>query len=88
MPPYFLFNTFPYTAFFHFQAQRSGEESIDTLYNIVICATLRVNFASKSKANNVSPKRILKSKALDKIIQARKISFARHSKELFAQRIA
>ena len=39
---------------------------------IVICATLCVGFSSKSKATSVIPKRILKSKARDQSIQARK----------------
>ena len=50
-------------------------KSSDTWYNIVICATLCVNFSSKSKATNVSPKHILKSNTLDRIIQARKKLF-------------
>ena len=47
----------------------------DTWYNIVICATLCINFSLKLKATNVSPKKILKSNTLDKIIQARKKLF-------------
>ena len=50
-------------------------KSFDSWYNTVICATLCVNFSSKSKATNVSPKHILKSKARDKLIQARKKLF-------------
>ena len=41
-------------------------------YYIAICATLCVSFWSKSKATDVFPKNILKSKARDKSIQARK----------------
>ena len=48
-------------------------KSLDTWYNIVICATRCVNFSSKSKPSNVSPKHILKT--LDKIFQARKKLF-------------
>ena len=39
---------------------------------VVICATLCVSFSSKSKATSVIPKRILKSKARNQSIQARK----------------
>ena len=56
-------------------AKCSGRKAFGTWYNIVICAMLCVNFFSKSKATNISPKHILKSKALDKINQARKKSF-------------
>ena len=49
--------------------------------------TLCVSFASKSKAINVFPKHILKSKARDHSIQARKKFFlSRDGKELFVQR--
>ena len=47
-------------------------KSSDTRDYIVISATLFVNFSLKSKATNVFPKYILKSKACDKSIQARK----------------
>ena len=47
-------------------------KSFDKWYNIFICATLSVNFPSKSKAFDVSPKHILKLNTLDKITQARK----------------
>ena len=47
----------------------------DTWHNIALCATLCINFSSKSKATNVFPKHILKSKARDKLIQARKKLF-------------
>ena len=43
----------------------------DTSYYI-ICAKLRVSFSSKLKATNVFPKHILKGKARDKLIRARK----------------
>ena len=47
----------------------------DMWYNIVICATLCVNFLSKSRVTNVFPKNILKSKTGDKLIQATKKLF-------------
>ena len=53
----------------------SGRKSFDTWYYIVICATLCVSFSSKSKAINVFPKYILKSKARDQSIQASKKLF-------------
>ena len=46
-----------------------------TSYYIVTCATLCVSFLSKSEAINVFPKHILKSKARDQSIQARKKLF-------------
>ena len=52
-----------------------GKKSLDTSYYIVTCATLYVGFSSKSKAINVFPKQILKSKARDQSIQATKKSF-------------
>ena len=56
-------------------------KSSDTLCNIVICATLCVT--------NVFLKHILKSKARNKLIQARKkIILSLDSKELFVQRFA
>ena len=45
-------------------------KSFETWYHIVTCATLCVSFSSKSKASNIFPKQILKSKALGKSIQA------------------
>ena len=45
------------------------------IWHIVICATFCVSFPSKSKAINVFPEHILKSKARDKSIQARKKLF-------------
>ena len=56
-------------------AKCKRRKSFDTWYNIVICATLCINFSLKLKATNVSPKKILKSNTLDKIIQARKKLF-------------
>ena len=53
-------------------AKCRGRKSFDTWYYIVTCATLCVSFSSKSKAINVFPKHILKSKARDLSIQARK----------------
>ena len=50
-------------------------KSSDARYNIIICANLCISFSSKSKASNVFSKHILKSKALDKSIQARKKLF-------------
>ena len=50
-------------------------KSSDTWYYIVICTTLCVSFLSKSQATNVFPKHILKSKARDKSMQARKKLF-------------
>ena len=50
-------------------------KSFVTWYNIAICAMPCINFSSKSKATNVSPKHILKLNTLDKIMQARKKSF-------------
>ena len=51
------------------------KKSFDTWYYIAICATLCVSFWSKLKATNVFPKHILKSKARDQPIQARKKLF-------------
>ena len=53
-------------------AKCRGRKSFDTWYYIVTCATLCVNFSSKSKAINVFSKHILKSKARDQSNQARK----------------
>ena len=54
-----------------------GRKCFDTWYYIVTCAILCVTFSSKSKAINVFPKQILKSKARDQSIQARKKLFFR-----------
>ena len=56
-------------------AKCRGRKSFDTRYYIVTCATLCVNFSSKSKAINVCPKHVLKLKACDQSIQARKKLF-------------
>ena len=56
-------------------AKCRGRNSFDTWYYIVTCATLCVNFSSKSKAINVFPKHIQKLKARDQSIQARKKLF-------------
>ena len=53
----------------------SRRKSSDMWYYIVICATLCVSFSTKSKAVNVFPKNILKSKARNKSLQARKKLF-------------
>ena len=50
-------------------------KSFDKWYYIVICATLCVRFSSKSKATNIFPKHILKSKSRDKSNQAGKKLF-------------
>ena len=52
-----------------------GRKSFDTWYYIVTCTTLCVSFSSKSKAINVFPKHILKLKARDQSIHARKKLF-------------
>ena len=52
-----------------------GKKIFDTWYYIVTCAMLCVSFSSKSKAFNVFPKYIWKSKAHDQSIQARKKLF-------------
>ena len=56
-------------------AKCKGRKSFDTWYYLVTCATLCVSFSSRSKAINVFPKHILKSKARDRSIQARKKLF-------------
>ena len=56
-------------------AKCRGRKSFDTWYYIVTCATLCVNFSLKSKAINIFPKHILKLKACDQSIQARKKLF-------------
>ena len=50
-------------------------KSFDKWYYIVICERLCVSFSSEMKAINVFPKHILKLKAHDKSIQARKKLF-------------
>ena len=52
------------------QPQSAGEVSLLTRVLHITCATLCLIFSSKSKAINVFPKHILKSKALDQLIQA------------------
>ena len=47
----------------------------DPWYYIVTCATLCVSFSSKSKAINIFPKQILKSKTRDQSTQKRKELF-------------
>ena len=56
-------------------AKCRGRKSFDTWCYIVTCATLCVSFSSKSKAINVFPKHILKSKARDQSTQASKKLF-------------
>ena len=58
-------------------AKCRGRKSFDTWYYIVTCATLCVSFSSKPKAINVFPKHILKLKARDQSIQAKKKLFCR-----------
>ena len=49
------------------QPQSTGEKkSFDASYYIVTCETLCVSFSSKTRAINVFPKHILKSKARNK----------------------
>ena len=67
-------------------AKCGRRKSSYTLYNNAICATLYVNFSSKSKATNVFPKDVLKSKARDKLFQAGNNFLSRDSKKLFVQR--
>ena len=69
------------------QVQSAGEESPLTR-DITSLFVQRLNFSSKLKATNVSPKHILKSNTLDKIMQTRKKVLSRDSKELFVQRFA
>ena len=53
---------------------------------VTTCMMLCVSFSSKSKASNIFPKYILKSKARDKSIQAKEeIVLSRDSKESFVQ---
>ena len=56
-------------------AESIGRKSFDTRYYIITCVTRCVSFSSKSKAINVFPKQILKPKARDQSIQARKELF-------------
>ena len=56
-------------------AKCRGRKSFDTWYYIVTCTMLCVSFSSKLKAINVFPKYILKSKARDQSVQARKKLF-------------
>ena len=58
------------------QPKSTGERKpFDTWYYIVTCATLCVNFSSKTNAIIVFPKHILKSKTRDQSNQARKKLF-------------
>ena len=50
-------------------AECRGRKPFDTWYYIVTCAALYVSFPSKSKAINIFPKHIMKSKARDQSIQ-------------------
>ena len=56
-------------------AKYRGRNSFDTWYYIVTFAALCVRFPSELKPINVFPKHILKLKALDQSIQARKKLF-------------
>ena len=56
-------------------AKCRGRKSFDTWYYIVTCATLCVRSLPKLNRINVFPKYILKSKARDQLIQARKNFF-------------
>ena len=56
-------------------AECRERKSFDMWYYTVTCATLCVRFSSRSKAINVFPKHILKSKARDQSIHARKKLF-------------
>ena len=53
-------------------AKSRERKSFDALYYIVTCAMLCVSFSLKLKAIDVFPKHILKSKACNQSIQARK----------------
>ena len=80
-----IFNIFAYSAFFRFLNHILKLKTLDqpqstgwVFWHIILhsyFATLCVSFSSKSKASNVFPKNILKSKAHDKSIQARKKIF-------------
>ena len=80
---YFWFDIFAFTTFFRFpshilklktldQSQSTTEESLLTRDITVICATLSVCVFSKWKGINVFLKHILKLKARDQSIQAKK----------------
>ena len=56
------------------QLESEGKK-FDTWHYIVICAKLCLSFSSKSQATNVFPKQILKLKAGDQSVQARKKLF-------------
>ena len=56
-------------------AKSRERKSFDPLYYIVTCAMLCVSFSLKSKAINIFPKHILKSKACNQSIQVRKKLF-------------
>ena len=64
-----------FTAMFYFQNQTLKLKAPDQPILNSSCATLCVSFSSKSKASNVFPKHILKSKARDQSNQARKKLF-------------
>ena len=66
-------------------AKCRGRKSFDTWYYIVTCATLYVSFSSKSKAINVFPKHIVKSKARYQSNQARKKLFEQPFVKVFDQ---
>ena len=68
-------SVFQFMSWYWSTAKCRRRKSTDTWYNTVICATLCVNFLLKSKATNVFPKHILKSKAPDKSTQARRKMF-------------
>ena len=85
---YFWFDISAFTTFFRFpnhilklktldQSQSTTEESLLTRDITVICATLSVCVFSKWKGINVFLKHILKSKARDQSIQAKKKLFCR-----------
>ena len=56
-------------------AKSIGRKSFDSRYYIITCVTRCVSFSSKSRAINHFPKQILKPKARDQSIQARKKLF-------------
>ena len=67
-----VFQIIPWNSKHLTNAKCKGRKFSDAWYYIVICAILCVSFPSKSKAINVFPKYVLKSKARDQSIQARK----------------
>ena len=69
-----LSKSYPEIESFWSTAKCRRTKYFDILYYIVLCAALCVIFSSKSKAT-VFPKHILKSKARDQSIQARKKLF-------------